>query len=247
MNESTFEIRTPEGQMETFAAWPEAPAEHPAVILYMDAPGIREELRDFCRRIADHGHCAVLPDLYYRLGKKRFDLAVDDRAEIFACMRSLDNALVMRDTGAILEHLARMPQVSSGPKGCIGYCMSGQYVISAAGTYPSDFAAIASLHGVGIVTDRDDSPHLLADRIEGELYFGFAQDDDYVPESTFPPLRDALDQYGVRYRLDVWPDTVHGFCFPERGPLYNESAAEGVWESVFDLYARRLPGGGSGS
>jgi len=48
-----------------------------------------------------------------------------------------------------------------------------------------------------------------------------------------------LDAHGVKHRLDIWPDTHHGFCFPGR-PVYVEDAAEKVWDIVFELYRRAL-------
>ena len=242
MIERTHEIETMDGRMEGFAAHPDGDGPFPAVILYMDAPGIREELRDFSRRIATQGYYVLLPDMYYRLGRPRFDLAAGDeeRKRMFAAMGSLSNELVVRDTRGMLSFLADQPQVASGPKGCIGYCMSGQYVVSAAGSFPQDFGAAASLYGVGIVTDEFDSPHLLADRVGAELYFGFAETDPWVPDNVIPELIASLDKHDVRYRIDTWPGTEHGFCFPERTGIYKEEAAERVWERVFDLYARRL-------
>jgi carboxymethylenebutenolidase len=161
------------------------------------------------------------------------------RKQMFEAMGSLNNALVMDDTKAMLAFLSSARAAKPGKRGCIGYCMSGQYVVSAAGTFPKDFAAAAALYGVGIVTDKADSPHLLADRTEGELYFGFAAHDPYVPENVIPDLKTALDTHKVSYRLDVWPKTEHGFCFPQRA-TYAEDAAEQVWKIVFDLYRRTL-------
>jgi len=242
MIENTFEIETPDGQMECFSVHPDGSGPVPAVILYMDAPGIRNELRDFCRRIAGEGYYALLPDMYYRIGFRMTRFDDQGMKDMFGAMRSLNNELVMRDTGAMLSFLTSERAVASGPKGCIGYCMSGQYVVSAAGVYPDDFAAAASLYGVGIVTDQSDSPHLLADKIKGELYLGFAETDEYVPDSVIGDLRTALDEHRVDYRLDVWPGTQHGFCFPQRVGAYHEESAEKVWEIVFDLYKRRLHG-----
>ena len=34
----------------------------------MDAPAIREELRDMARRLASSGYYVMLPNLYYRAG-----------------------------------------------------------------------------------------------------------------------------------------------------------------------------------
>ena len=245
MIDETVSITTADGEMESYVFRPDDTGTYPAVILYMDAPGIREELFDFCRRIAKEGYCVLLPDMYYRLGKLRFDFreiadeASSTRKEMFAAMGSLTNQLVMEDTEAMLAFLKGDSRVADGAMGCIGYCMSGQYVVSAAGTYPERFGAAASLYGVGIVTDRDDSPHLLAEKMKAELYFGFAETDPYVPDKVITDLKAALDAQGVSYRLDVWPGTEHGFCFPARG-MYKKEAAESVWELVFGLFERRL-------
>jgi len=178
--------------------------------------------------------------MYYREGKLRFDLGkgAEEMQKMFAAGMTLTIDRVMRDTRGMLDYLAGNPMVR-GPTGCIGYCMSGQYVVAAAGTFPERIAAAASLYGVRIVTDRDDSPHRLADRIKGELYLGFAEHDPYVEENVIPDLSAALDAHGVTYTLEVHPGTEHGFCFPER-PSYVEAAAERVWNTVFDLYQRRL-------
>ena len=248
MIEEIHQIETPDGTMESFSVHPDGEGAYPAVILYMDAPGIREELREFCRRIARRGYYALLPNMYYRPGTTEFDYAelmapetgAATMKKMFAAMGSLTNALVMRDTRAMLDFLATQSAVKPGAKGCIGYCMSGQYVVSAAGTFPDEFAAAASLYGVSIVTDQPDSPHLLADRIRGELYLGFAETDEYVPDNVVPDLIKALDANQVTHHTEVFPGTHHGFCFPERGGAYAEAAAERVWADVFDMYARRL-------
>jgi len=75
MREEHVDVTTPDGAMNCFFAYPQGNAPRPAVIIYMDVPGIREELRNFARRIADNGYVGVLPDLYYREGTVRFDLA----------------------------------------------------------------------------------------------------------------------------------------------------------------------------
>src|SRR6185436_7660494 len=67
-------ITTKRGRMPAFAACPDDGGRFPAIILYMDAPGFREELVNQARRIAKHGYYCVLPDLYYRYGMCRFDI-----------------------------------------------------------------------------------------------------------------------------------------------------------------------------
>ncbi len=240
MKEFFVDVVTPDGEMECFAVHPDDAGPFPAVILYMDMPGIREELYEFTRKIAAQGYFCLLPDMFYREGKIRFDLSKgrEEIDQMFVVGRTLNHEKVMRDTKGMLAYLDA-EEVVKGPTGCVGYCMSGRYVVGAAGTYPDQFAAIASLYGVGIVTEEPDSPHLLADKIKGELYLGFAAKDPFVGPEVIPELEKSLDNYKVPHVIEVHPDTEHGFCFPER-PAYMESAAEKVWDIIFDLFERKL-------
>src|SRR5690349_5056201 len=68
MLEETLDIGCKGGAMETFICRPERGA-HPMVLFLMDAPGIREELRDMARRLASVGYFVLLPNLYYRAGR----------------------------------------------------------------------------------------------------------------------------------------------------------------------------------
>ena len=140
MIEATHQIPTPDGSMESFSVHPAGEGAFSAIVLYMDAPGIREELRKFCRRIARAGYDVLMPNMYCRPGTPEFDYQELMKPEagaatmktMFSAMASLTNELVMRDTRAMLDFLATQSQVKPGAKGCIGYCMSGQYLVSAA-------------------------------------------------------------------------------------------------------------------
>src|SRR5579871_2946848 len=68
MIEQQVDVKTKAGAVSTFVCHPERGGAHPVVIFYMDAPGIREELRDMARRIASVGYYVLLPNLYYRAG-----------------------------------------------------------------------------------------------------------------------------------------------------------------------------------
>jgi len=242
MIEKEIVVTTKHGSMPSFAVYPEEPGRYPAIILYMDAPGTREELRHLARRIAKQGYYCLLPDMYYRLGTVRFDIARRNdgmSAVIRASMNHLTNALVTDDTAGMLAFLDGEEKVKPGPLGCVGYCMSGCYITTVAARFPHRMLAAASLYGVNIVTEKEDSSHLLVGQIKGELYYGFAEHDASVPDNVIPALRAALDKAGTKYALDVFPGTSHGFCFPTRAD-YHTLAAETVWTKLFDLWGRNL-------
>lgn len=242
LTEFNLDIETADGIMPTFVARPDGAGPFPAIMLYMDAPGIREELRDFTRRFAAEGYYVLLPDMYYRLGHIRFNLPkrTDNMMTmIHAARTSLTNGGVMDDTRGMFAAMAKDPAASDGPAGCVGYCMSGAYAVTAAGTFPERIAAAVSQYGVDIYCDAPDSPHLLAGSIKGELYLAFAEHDEWVPPHVVPALTQSLEEAGVTYGLKTYPATHHGFSFPQR-PVYDRDAAEAMWQIMFDLYARRL-------
>jgi carboxymethylenebutenolidase len=242
MIEQDVLVITRHGAMPAFTACPSEPGRYPAILFYMDAPGIREELRNMARRIARQGYFCVLPDMYYRLGQLRFDLSRrDDRmsAVIGAAMRHLDDDRVMEDTAGLLAFVDAQDRVRPGPVGAVGYCMSGRYATVTAARFPHRFAGVGSLYGVGLVTEDEASPHRLVDRIRGEMYYGFAETDGAAPPETIATLQAALDAAGVRYVLDIHPGTRHGYGFAA-GAAYETIAAEKSWDRLFDLWDRTL-------
>ncbi len=244
MNERHVDIETPDGPMPTFTCWPgpgqKGEGPFPAIVFYMDAPAIREELYDMARRMAAEGYFVILPDLFYRFGHIRFPRRNSYSRTVWkAIMAELSNAMVMDDTRLLLAYMAGLDIVRSGPKACIGYCMSGRIVTTAAAEFADVFAASASLYGVGIVTSKDDSPHFRVQEIKGEIYYGFAETDSTVPAYVIPTLKAALDQHGVDYVLEIHPGTEHGFCFPQRD-VYDETAAEKVYARFMDMCRRKL-------
>ena len=56
MHEFNVDIPTRDGAVDTFVCHPDEGGPHPAIIFYMDAPAIREELRDMARRLATSGY-----------------------------------------------------------------------------------------------------------------------------------------------------------------------------------------------
>ncbi len=245
MAERTIDIETNDGEMPTFTVWPDAGGPFPAAIIFMDAVGVREELRDMARRLSMAGYFVALPNLYYR--EKVFELgrtptSEDDPAfsRMVELMRSLSVDMVMRDTQALVSILDATAGVAKQrPIGCLGYCMSGRYSVQAAATFPQRVGAAASFYGTWLVTDKPDSPHKIAASCAAELYFGCAENDQYAPLETVAVLKEYLQNHANNATVEIYPDTEHGFAFPERRE-YNDRAAELHWERILSLFDRQL-------
>src|SRR5271168_4333244 len=176
MIDNQVDIETRDGKTTAFITHPERGGPHPVILFYMDAPGIREELRDMARRLATSGYYVMLPNMYYRagaieLGPINPDPESPERKRMFELMNSLTIPLVMEDTKALLAYAETQKAANSKIVGTVGYCMSGQYAVNAATHFPAVKAA-ASLYGTRLATDHPDSPHLAAQKTKAELYFG---------------------------------------------------------------------------
>lgn len=244
MIERQIDVPTSDGRMSTFICHPERGGAHPAILFLMDAPGIREELRDMARRLASAGYYVMLPNLYYRSGVEELGAFIGENAApvretMFALMGALTIPLVMEDVDALIAFADKDPAASKGPMGAMGYCMSGQYAISAAARHPDRIAAAASIYGVRLITEAPDSPHLAAPRAKGEIYVAWAELDHYAPLNELAPLRKAFADGGVNAEVELYTGVDHGFAFPQR-PTYDRAAAERHWERLFALFGRTL-------
>ncbi len=245
MIEQTVDIPTKHGATTTFIVHPERDGAHPVVLFFMDAPAIREELRDMARRIASAGYYVMLPNLYYRSGVMELaDLPAPatpeaGRARMFELMGSLTIPLVMQDGDALLEFADRDPAASKGKIATLGYCMSGQYAISFAARYPHRVGAAASIYGVQLVTDKADSPHLAAQKAKAELYFACAETDHWAPLEMVEALDQSVKANNLNVEVELYAGVEHGFAFPQRA-AYDKAAAERHWERLFALWKRTL-------
>lgn len=253
MKERIVEVPTPSGRMETFVTHPEQDGPFPAVIIYMDIWGVREELFEIARRVGTVGYYCMVPDFYYREGRVRHEfrdgenrmislhsLDEERRQRVIAPGRRLSNQMVVDDTGAILEFLRRGEPVRPGGVGAIGYCMGGRHVLCVAGHYPEQIRASASLHGTSLISDAADSPHRLAKQVRGELYGGFAETDPYAPLSMVKELDELLRGCPVGYRHEIHRGARHGYALPNRD-IFHPQAAARDWELIFAMFHRQIP------
>jgi carboxymethylenebutenolidase len=244
MIERQVEIDTHDGRMNTFICHPERFGPHPVIIFFMDAPGIREELRDMVRRLATVGYYVMLPNLYYRsnveeLGPYIGEAFTATRQKLMQLMGTLNVPMVMDDADALIEFASKDAAASTRSMGCVGYCMSGRYAVNTAVRRPDKVRAAASIYGTALVTDDPHSPHLSMQRTDARLYFACAETDQYAPKEMVDTLRSALEKTGANAEVEIYPGTHHGFAFPQR-PAYDKPAAERHWERLFTLFGDAL-------
>jgi carboxymethylenebutenolidase len=239
MIERDVDIATPDGAMNTFIVHPDEGGPRPVVLFLMDAPGKRQELHDMASRLATAGYYVILSNLYYRKTRHFNVFEKGDRDAMFELMYSLSNDMVVRDAAAMIDFARTDPAADASRVGVVGYCMSGPFTVCVAAAHTDVVKSAASMYGVRLAVDADDSPHLRLGSVTGELYIGAAETDEWAPKEVIDRFEAAAREAGTNARIEWYPGTHHGFGFPQR-PAYDRAAAERHWLRLHDLFARTL-------
>lgn len=239
MIERHFNLDTADGSMPSFVVHPDSNGPHPVVVFQMDAPGMREEIRDMCRRLASAGYYVMTSQLYYREVEAYNLFETGDRDRMFELMDNLSNTMAAQDAQALVAYADEDDAADASNVGVVGYCMSGPFSLSIAAAMPDRVKAAASIHGVRLVTDANDSPHAQLPVCHAEVYIGAAETDSYAPPEIIDQFEAAMKEQGTPGQVEWYPGTEHGFAYAER-PQYDKASSERHWERLHSLFSRNL-------
>jgi carboxymethylenebutenolidase len=244
-NGERIEVRTQDGVADAYLARPDGGGPLPAVLLVVDAYGLRPQIEQMADRIAARGFVVLAPNVFYRQGRAPVvsleGISDPGRVpEVFGrvlpLVRGWTPEQIVRDGAAYLDRLGE------GPVAITGYCMGGRAGWRMAAAHPERAAALGAFHAGSLVTDADDSPHLSADRIAAEVYLGHADNDRSMTPDQIATLDQALDDAGVRHETHVYRGAAHGYTMADT-PAYHEAAAERHYDALFALLDRTVAAG----
>ncbi len=200
----------------------------PAVLVYMDGPGIRPAVLEVGERLATYGYFVLLPDLFYRGGP-------------YEPMNPHTLFSDPEQRKMLMEKFfarATQPDVQPGKIGTTGYCRGGLMSLTAAGTYPDRILGTASYHGGRLATDSPERPHLLAPKMKSRVYIGGAIEDASFPDGMKARLEAALTHAGVDHQIETYR-AKHGWVLRDT-PAYDAAAAERHWQTLTALLEASL-------
>ena len=205
----------PKSQPDGYLALP--PGGGGASVLVLHAWwGLNDEMKAFCRRLAESGFTAFAPDLYHgriadsipaaeALGKALDANEHQARAEIAGAANFLIGRTGRSDRGLAV----------------IGFSLGAYYALNLAAADPEHIRSVVIFYGTG----DDDFSNSRAD------YLGhFAEEDEYEPQANVDNLEQALGRAGCSVTFHRYPNTGHWFFEPDRTDAYNQAAADLAWE-----------------
>lgn len=239
------QIPTADGEAKGSLHVPDGGGPRPGVVMFPDAFGLRDTMRDMGDRLAGLGYVVLIPDIFYREGDwAPFDPSTafsdeKERTRLFGLITSLGNEQIIADARAYVDFLLARPEVRGSAVGTTGYCMGGRMSLLAAGGTGEKIAAAASFHAARVaLPDDPNSPHLAADQIRARVYVAGSIEDQGFTAEHAELLDGALTSAGVEHTVEFYPG-YHGFAVPD-APVFDQALAERHWEVLQALYAAEL-------
>lgn len=245
VNRQEVMVNTPDGTADCLLVSPSS-GKHPAVIMWPDIKGRREAFDTMGSRLAAEGYTVLVVNPFYRDVKGAalpdgIEFPTPEARAILSPMRAkLVQDAVVSDATAFFSFLDNQSSVDRTKQGAVmGYCMSGAFTMYAAAALPERIGAIASYHGGGLATDKENSPHLTVPDSDALALHAIAENDNERAPNMKPWLSEAYNQAGISADIEVYPGTLHGWTPPD-SRVYNEQQAEIAWSKTLAMFKKGL-------
>lgn len=245
VTETDVAITTADGVADCYFVHP-ASGSHAAVIVWPDILGLRPAFREMGKRLAQSGYSVLVVNPFYRdapspvveLGASFGD--PETRAIVLPMARNLNADTHFTDARAMVAWLDVQPAVDTSRRiGTTGYCMGGPMVMRTVAAVPNRLGAGGTFHGGGLATDQPDSPHLLIPQTQSAMLHCVAANDDASNPVAKETLREAYAAANISAEIEVYTDTIHGWCPPD-SQVYDEEMAERAWSRLLNLFSQAL-------
>jgi carboxymethylenebutenolidase len=239
------DVRTPDGVADCHFVHPTS-GQHPSVLVWPDARGMRETYRVMAKRLAESGYAVLVVNPYYRgaRGAVLPDGTDPRQGDTMSVLRpllaQLNPQTNLTDANALMGFLDGQGAVDTRrPGATTGYCLGGPVTMITAAQFPERIGAACSFHGVRLATDAADSPHLLVPRMRASYLFCIAEDDDAREPEVKNVLRRSFDAAKLDAEIEVYAGTKHSWCTLD-SPVHDAAQAERAWSRMLALFERAL-------
>jgi len=226
-------VRTADGELDAHVVLPES-GSGPGIVVLQEIFGVGGYIKEAAERLAGLGYVALAPDLYWRIEP---GIALDHTEEAmghaFQTAQKLDHALAVSDSVDALATLRKLPEVTDGKAGVLGFCLGGTLAFGVAIEGDPDVAVC--YYGSGIAGMLDQSH-----RIRCPVLFHFGGQDPYIPSEDVDRVA-ACAASNDAMECHIQPDAGHAFDNHEAPMFHQPEPAARAWEITRKFLARTLP------
>ncbi len=213
-------------KMNAFVARAAGEGKRPGMLVFQEAFGVNDHIRQVCRRIAGEGFVAMAPELYHR-SAPGFEASYDDLEAAIAQARALTEVGLEADVRAAHQALAADSGVDQERIVSIGFCMGGRVSFLADAVLP--LRAAISFYGGGIAPSQM-GPGLLgrAGDLRAPILLFWGGRDKHITSDQQRAVADALRGARKSHIHVEFSDADHGF-FCDARPSYHPASAAQAW------------------
>jgi carboxymethylenebutenolidase len=191
------------------------------IIVFQEAFGVNDYIRDICERFARLGLTAIAPELYHRTGDG-FEAAYGDFPSVRTHMQNVTAQTIGTDARAAYDWLTAHGGASR--VAAVGFCMGGRAAYLSNAELPLE----AAISFYGPVSGESMNA---ASKQHAPVLMFWGGRDEHIPAVTYRALADALTDAGANHTQVVFSNADHGF-FCDRRDSYDPSASAQAWELV---------------
>ena len=193
-------------------------ASGPALVLVChENRGLTDHIRDVTRRLAKAGYIGVAVDL---LSPEGGTAAIEDPSSIPSILTDGDLSRHVQAFSNAITYYEQQGEVAAETPGMIGFCFGGGITWRTATQEPR-LDAGAAFYGPPPAVEE-------VPNIQAAMLGVYSDDPDDFANEGLEDLDAALEEAGITYEIQVYPDTQHAF-HNDTGQRYNPEQAEAAW------------------
>ena len=219
-------------QMHAYTAFPAHTDRAPGIILFQEAFGVNQHIRNVADRLAAAGYVVVVPELFHRTAAPGLEIPYTDFPSAMPHLQAITTENLTQDAQAAYDWLQGQDQVKKDKIGAVGFCLGGRVAFVANAKLP--LQAAVSYYGGGLHALTDLAPELHAPHL---FYWGGL--DEHISKEQREQIVQAVDAAGKPYINTVISYADHGFNCDER-PSYNPDAAAEAWALTLAFFEKKL-------
>jgi carboxymethylenebutenolidase len=208
--------------MQAYTLAPEGKGPFPAMIVFQEAFGVNNHIKDICKRFADLGYITIAPELFHRSAAPGFVAAYTDFPSVLPHIQATNAAKIGYDAQAVYDWLLQQNQVKKESIACIGFCMGGRASFVANTLLP--LKAAISFYGGAITPELSQK----AATLHAPHLFFWGGKDNHIPAEQIDTLVKELKAAGKEFTQVILSEGDHGFFCNERAS-YHPASAEQAW------------------
>jgi carboxymethylenebutenolidase len=218
-------------QMDAYISFPEGTGPYPAIILFQEAYGVNQHIRNVAERFCKEGYAVIAPDLFHRT-VRRLEISYTDFSAAMPHFQAVTKEGLTADLEAAYNWLIQLPVIKKEKVGSVGFCLGGRVSFLANAVLP--LSAAVSYYGGSLEQLAGEAPGL-----HGAHLFYWGGQDKHITQDKIDTTVNAVKAAGKEYTSVIISYADHGFNCDERAS-YNPLAAKEAWAHTVAFLGNRL-------